>query len=60
LLLILPVTAALVAVALWNLVGPIETNWPIAIATGALSLGLWLRYLWRSARSAPARSSAPS
>jgi hypothetical protein len=59
-LLVLPAVAALVAVGLWRSVGPVASNWPVAIASGAVALGLWLRYLWRSARSASARSSAPS
>lgn len=60
-LLILPLTAA--AVTTLAPAHGVEVNWPIALATGALSLALWLRLLWRayrSAASAAPRSSAPS
>lgn len=62
-MLVLPVTASLVAVALWHNLGPVESNWPVAILSGLAGLGLWLRFLWRgyrSAASAAPRSSAPS
>lgn len=60
---ILPLTAALVAGTLWRLAGPVETNWPVALATGTVAPGLWLALLWRGYRraaSASPRSSAPS
>jgi len=59
----LPLIAAPVAAALWSSEEPIPTNLIVLAITAPAGLGLWLWLLWRayrSAASAPPRSSAPS
>ncbi|PLL10994.1 hypothetical protein C0V75_16955 [Tabrizicola sp. TH137] len=45
-----PLTTTLLVVPGWVILGGVAVNVPVALATGALGLGLWLSLLWRAAR----------
>lgn len=45
-----PVVTAVLVVPGWARFGGVAVNGPIALATGAVGLALWLRLLWRAAR----------
>jgi len=57
LVLIVPVTVAVLAPPLWAALGPVETNWPVAILTGLAALAALLRIGLRP--GGRARSAAP-
>jgi hypothetical protein len=46
-----PVVTAMLAVAGWRALGGQPVNVPIALATGAAGLGLWLWLLWQAVRT---------
>lgn len=53
--LLMPATSAAVLLALWGTGGGLPTNIIVAVATGVVSMAIWLWLMWRAARTGPPR-----